>query len=125
MSSLLLRVVVALVLLVAGFGGGVAAALVQSWWWGLLLGLACAGLTCLALPAGGWRFSFGLGWFAALGYVVLPRAEGDYLVPATAAGYTLLGGSFLVFLFALATLPGRGSRRPGGSGDPGVSREGT
>ena len=115
------RVLVALGLIVVGFAGGVAAALVQAWWWGLVLGLLAAAAACLALPAGGWRFAFTLGWFAALGYVVLPRAEGDYLIAATASGYTLLGGSFLVFLFALTTLPSPGSRRRRDTDDPLVS----
>ena len=117
---LLLRSVVVLVLLVVGAGGGLAAALVHDAWWGLLLGLAAAALTTIALPAGGWRFAFMLGWFAAIGYVVLPRPEGDYLIPATMPGYAVLGGSFVLFLTALATLPRTGSRRRVGGDDPAV-----
>ncbi|UUZ60187.1 hypothetical protein [Nocardioides sp. B-3] len=94
---MLVRALVALALLVVGAGGGLAAALVHGWWWGLALGLAAATLTTLALPAGGWRFAFMLGWFGAIAYVVLPRAEGDYLIPSSTSGYGLLGGSFPVF----------------------------
>ncbi len=113
---MLVRALVALALLVVGAGGGLAAALVHDWGWGLALGLAAATLTTIALPAGGWRFAFMLGWFGAIAYVVLPRAEGDYLIPSSASGYGLLGGSFLVFLGALTTVPRRRARRE----DPGV-----
>lgn len=113
---MLVRALVALVLVVVGAGGGLAAALVHEWWWGLALGLGAAALTTIALPAGGWRFSFMLGWFGAIGYVVLPRAEGDYLIPSSVSGYGILGGSFVLFLIALATVPNRRPRRE----DPGV-----
>lgn len=118
---MLVRALVALALLVVGAGGGLAAALVHEWWWGLALGLAAATLTTIALPAGGWRFAFMLGWFGAIAYVVLPRAEGDYLIPSSGSGYGLLGGSFAVFLIALATVPNRRPRRD----DPVVSGSGT
>jgi hypothetical protein len=125
----LVRALTALALLVVGAGGGVAAALLHESWWGLLLGLAAAALTTSALRRGGMRFAFMLGWFGAIVYAVLPRPEGDYLIPATAAGYGVLGGSFLLFLVALATVPRPGgsdaavrlARRPGGGDDPVVS----
>ena len=112
--------VAALVLVAVGAGGGLAAALVHASWWGLLLGLAAAAVSTWTLPAGGWRFAFMLGWFGAIAYAVLPRSEGDYLIPATTAGYAVLGGSFVLFLIALATLPRPGSRRRNRGEDPGV-----
>ena len=122
---ILVRAATALALLVVGAGGGLAAALVHQWWWGLALGLAAATLVTIALPAGGLRFAFMLGWFGAIGYAVLPRPEGDYLIPATASGYAMLGGSFLLFLVALATLPRPGTsaraRRRDSVEDPVVS----
>jgi hypothetical protein len=122
---LLVRSLAALALLVVGAGGGLAAALLHESWWGLLLGLAAAALTTRALRAGGLRFAFMLGWFGVIVYTVLPRPEGDYLIPATAAGYGVLGGSFLLFLVALVTLPRPGTsarlRRRGGGDDPVVS----
>ena len=122
---LLVRSVAALALLVVGAGGGLAAALLHESWWGLLLGLATAALTTRALRAGGMRFAFMLGWFGVLAYAMLPRPEGDYLIPATAAGYAVLGGSFLLFLVALATLPRPGTaarlRRHDSGDDPVVS----
>lgn len=121
----LVRSVAALALLVVGAGGGLAAALLHDSWWGLLLGLAAAALTTRALRAGGMRFAFMLGWFGVIAYTVLPRPEGDYLIPATPAGYAVLGGSFLLFLVALATLPRPGAsarrRRPDSGDDPVVS----
>jgi hypothetical protein len=116
----LVRSLAALSLLVVGAGGGLAAALLHESWWGLLLGLAAAALTTRALRAGGMRFAFMFGWFGVIVYTLLPRPEGDYLVPATAAGYAVLGGSFLLFLVALATLPRPGTsagRRGRDSGD--------
>lgn len=114
---MLLRSLAALALLVVGAVGGLSASLVHQRWWGLLLGLAAASVTTSALPAGGFRLAFMLGWFAAIGYAVLPRSEGDYLIPNSTAGYGLLGGSFVLFLIALATVPNRRTRRD----DPVVS----
>jgi len=122
---LLVRTLAALALIVVGAGGGVAAALLHESWWGLLLGLAAAALTTRALRAGEMRFAFMLGWFGAIVCTVLPRPEGDYLIPATPAGFGLLGGSFLLFLVSLTTLLRPGSRRRGGRADPGVSAPGT
>lgn len=118
---ILVRLLVALALLVVGAGGGLAAALVHGMWWGLLLGLAAGALTTLALPPGGWRFAFMLSWFAAIVYVVLPKAEGDYLIPNSGSGYGVLGGSFVLFLTSLATLPRPGTRRRRERDDPVVS----
>lgn len=115
------RALFALVLLVVGACGGLAATLVHESWWGLLLGLASAACATLALPAGGLRFAFMLGWFGAIVVAVQTRPEGDYLIPSTGAGYGVLGGSFLLFLVALATLPRPGSRRRRSGDDPGVS----
>lgn len=121
MSVPLVRALIALVLLVVGACGGLAATLVHESWWGLLLGLGAAACATLALPAGGLRFAFMLGWFAAIVVAVQTRPEGDYLIPSTAAGYGLLGGSFVLFLTALATLPKPGSRRRQRHDDPPVS----
>lgn len=118
---LVVRALAALVLLVVGAGGGLASALVHSWWWGLLLGLGAATFATFALPGGGGRLAFMLGWIGALVYAVQTRPEGDYLIASTGAGYAVLGGSFALFLVSLATLPRRGSRRRGCGDDPGVS----
>jgi len=114
----LVRLLVALALFVIGACAGVAATLVHQRWWGLVLGVAAAAFATRTLPAGGWRFAFMLGWFGAISYAVLPRTEGDYLISASGAGYGLLGGSFVIFLAALTTLPGPGSRRRSHGDDP-------
>lgn len=116
-----LRALIALALLVVGACGGLAATLVHESWWGLLLGLGAAACATLALPAGGLRFAFMAGWFGAIVVAVQTRPEGDYLIPSTAAGYGVLGGSFVLFLIALATLPRPGSRRRRRGDDPVVS----
>lgn len=120
-----LRALIALALLVVGACGGLAAILVHESGWGLLLGLGSAACATLALPAGGLRMAFMLGWSAAIVVAVQTRPEGDYLIPSTAAGYGVLGGSFLLFLFALITLPRPGSQRRRRDDDPVVSTPGT
>ncbi len=107
-----------MVLVVLGAAGGLAAVLLHQRGWGLALGLAAAAVAALALPRGWWsRLAFMLGWVGAVAYATPPRPEGDYLIPANASGYTLLGGSFVLLLVALATSgPARRSRE-----DPGES----
>lgn len=110
--GLVLRGGGALALLVVGVAGGLAAVLLHQGGWGLALGLAAATATTLALPRGWWtRVAFMLGWTGAVVRSMLPRVEGDYLIPANTAGYTLVVGSLLVLLLALGTSgPARGSR---------------
>ncbi|MCW2833503.1 MAG: hypothetical protein JWN68_1456 [Nocardioides sp.] len=117
---LLVRLALAVALLVLGASAALAATLVHQRWWGLVLGLAAAALATLALPGGSRRFAFMLGWFGAIAYAVLPRTEGDYLIAASGSGYTLIGGSFLLFLTALTTLPRPGSSRRSRGDDQGL-----
>jgi hypothetical protein len=109
-------------LLVVGAAGGLAAVLLHQRGWGLALGLAACAASTLALPRGWWsRVAFGLGWMGSVVWAMVPRAEGDYLIPANLWGYALLVGSFVVLLVALATSgPGRGPG-PGSRDDPGDS----
>jgi hypothetical protein len=109
-----------LALLVVGVVGGLATVLLHQRGWGLLLGLATAVACTRALPRGWARVGFMLGWTAAVGWAMVPRPEGDYLVPGNLLGYALLAGSFVVLLVALATSgPTRGSRDdPGDSPTP-------
>ena len=117
---LLVRILVALALLAVGASAALAATLIHQHWWGLALGFAVAALATRALPAGARRFAFMLGWFGAIIYALMPRTEGDYLIAASTSGYGLLGGSFLLFLTALATLAGPGVRRGSRRDDPRV-----
>jgi hypothetical protein len=95
--------------LLAGLGAGIATVLVHQWWWGLALGAVVTALVAVVTPRGwGTRLPFALGDALAVGALSVPRPEGDYLVGADAAGYTVLGVTVLVLGFAIATLP-----RPG------------
>ena len=107
----------ALLLLLTGAAAGLATVLLHQLGWGLALGLAAALTTTLALPRGWTRAAFMVGWAATVAWATVPRAEGDYLVPANASGVLLLGGSFVVLLAALATsAPARAPRED--PGDP-------
>lgn len=117
---LLVRLVAALALLAVGASAALAATLVHQRWWGLVLGLAAAAFVTLALPAGSRRFAFMLGWFGAIAYALVPRTEGDYLIAASGSGYALIGGSFVLFLTALTTLPRPGSSRRSRGDDQGL-----
>lgn len=86
-----MRPVLALLLLVVGAVTGMAAVLLHTYWWGLVLGLAATLATAMALPGAWWgRLPFALGWVVALGYALVQRPEGDFLVADGGAGYVLL-----------------------------------
>jgi len=106
----LLRGVVLLLLLVLGAATGFAAVMVHQRSWGLPLAVAAVAAATIAIPPG-WstRLPFALGLAAVLGLAMTERGAGDYLVPANARGYVLLGLGFVVVLTAVTTLP-----RPGG-----------
>lgn len=113
------------VLLVTGTATGVAASVLHQRWWGLALGVGSALVATGAAPAG-WtgRGLFVAGWLVAVGLAVSPRAEGDYLVPADAQGYTLLGATLVLVVVVLVTLPpARSGTR--GADDPGDRPSGT
>ena len=84
---------------------------------GLALGVLASAATAWALP-GGWslRFSFVAGWVAVLGYVLVPRAGGGFLVGSDAPGYLLLGFGLALMLFGIVTV--RPLRPPTDPADP-------
>lgn len=100
------RVLMALSLLLLGAVVGIATVLVHRMAWGLALGLVATALTTYALPPG-WstRLPFVLGWVAMVGWMTVPRPEGDYLVTENWQGYTLLGFGMVLLVTGLATLP--------------------
>lgn len=103
--------------LLAGAATAYPAVLVHARWWGLVLGLAACACVLAALPGRWWgRPAFALGWLGVVALAALPRAEGDYLVAADAAGYTLLVATLVVVLGSLVTL---GGRRPAPAVDQG------
>jgi len=100
------RVLMAVSLLLVGAATGIAAVFVHRMTWGLALGLVATALTAYALPPG-WstRLPFVLGWVAMVGWLTVPRPEGDYLVSENWQGYTMLGFGMVLLVTGLATLP--------------------
>lgn len=117
-----LRSALAVLGLLAGAATAVAVVAVHGRPWGLLLGLAATVATTLVLPRGWWsRLAFVLGWAAVVGYASVTRPEGDYLIAANVAGYTLLAMAFGLIVLGVATLP-----RPHGAAEvPGSPKVGT
>jgi hypothetical protein len=99
--------------LLLGLAAGFAAVLIHQRLWGLALGIAAAGATAFALPAGGRRFWFAVGCAGTVvaGAVRLPA--GDFLIAANGPGYTVLTATFVLLLAAVVTAPGgRRAARP-------------
>jgi hypothetical protein len=96
----------ALGLLLVGAATGLATVALHDLGWGLALAIAATGLAVLALPPG-WstRLAFVIGWDAMVGWLTVPRAEGDYLLSQDLAGYTVLGLGLVLLVFGVATLP--------------------
>jgi uncharacterized protein DUF6113 len=46
-----------------------------------------------------------LGWVATVGWLTLPRPEGDYLISQDWQGYGVLALGMLLLVVGLATLP--------------------
>lgn len=106
-----MRFLVAAGLLVTGAVTGLAAVAVHERAWGLPLALVATAAALVALPAGWWsRLSFALGWTGLVGWLTVPRPEGDYAISQDAAGYTLVGAALVVLVVGLATLPRPGAR---------------
>jgi hypothetical protein len=97
---------VALGLVLAGAGTAVATVGLHQIWWGFVLAFAATFATAFALPPGWWgRLAFVVGWAAMVGWLTIPRDEGDYLVSSDLAGYAMLGLGLLLVMFGVATLP--------------------
>lgn len=103
---------------VVGAVTGLAVVLVHTGWAWLAVAALAAAATLRWLPPDGPRVGFAVGWCVVVARGVLARPEGDYLVSADAAGWTLLALSLVVLLGALATL----RLRPARGDDPGVRR---
>lgn len=102
-----------------GLASGLAAVLVHTDWWGLLLGLVATAALLVALGGRRWpRPAFAVGWVVALVLGMLPRPEGDYLVPGTLDGYLLLATVPVWLVAGLTSLAGPG-QRPRDVQDPG------
>jgi hypothetical protein len=97
---------------VLGAATTVAAVAVHGRWWGLLLALAATAAALAALPPGSPRFGYAVGWAAMLGYLLVPRGEGDYVVAQDTGGYVLLVTALVVVVAAIVTLPRPGMPGP-------------
>lgn len=93
-------------LVLTGLAVGVASVLVHATAWGLPLVVAATGTTAYALRAG-WtrRLVFVAAWAGAIGLLLVPRDEGDYLVAADPVGYVLLGWVLVLVVAGFATVP--------------------
>ncbi|MFC7492911.1 MULTISPECIES: DUF6113 family protein [unclassified Nocardioides] len=99
---------VAVALLLLGAGTGIATVAVHDLAWGLALAVAATVVTTYALPPGWWtRLAFVAGWVLLVGWLTLPRPEGDYLVSQDWQGYLVLGLGMVLIVVGLATLPRR------------------
>ncbi|MBB3041319.1 hypothetical protein KM427_07105 [Nocardioides sp. LMS-CY] len=101
-----MKLLAAVGLLFLGAGTGVATIAVHDLTWGLALAVAATAVTAYALPAGWWsRLAFAVGWVAMVGWLAVPRPEGDYLISQDWQGYLVLGLGMLLLVVGLATLP--------------------
>jgi hypothetical protein len=91
--------------LLLGLVVGLSSVALHHYWWGLLLAIAATTTTAYALPPGWWaRMPFAFGWVAMVGYLALPRDEGDYVIAADAQGYALLAFAVALPVAAMVTL---------------------
>lgn len=101
-----MRFVAALGLLLLGAGTGVATVALHDLPWWLLLATAATAVTTYALPPGWWsRLAFVVGWVMTVGWLALPRPEGDYLISQDWQGYAVLGLGLVLLIVGVATLP--------------------
>lgn len=100
------RLPTAVGLLAAGAVTGVAAVGLHALWWGFPLTVAAVLAAAVALPSGWWsRLAFVVGFDAVVGWMTVPRSEGDYLISQDWQGYGLLALGLVLLVGALATLP--------------------
>ena len=106
-----MRYVAAVGLLVAGAVTGLAAVAVHEMVWGFVLAAAATAVTVFALPPGLLRLAFVVGWAATVGWLTVPRPEGDYLISQDWQGYALLGIGIGILVSGVATVPRPRPRR--------------
>ena len=112
-----MKVLAAVGTFVLGLVVGLSSVALHQRWWGLVLALAATGTAAYALPAGWWaRMPFAFGWVAMVGYLAIPRDEGDYVIADDLQGYVLLGFAVALGVAAAVTLQpvrrGNPARRP-------------
>lgn len=101
-----MRLLVAAGLVVVGAVTGLASVAVHQRGWWLLLAAVATCTALAALPPGWWsRLAFTLGWTGLVGWLVVPRPEGDYAIGSDLAGYALIGLGLVILVAGVATLP--------------------
>ena len=114
-----MKVLAAIGALVLGLVVGLSSVALHHYWWGLLLAIAATSTAAYALPAGWWaRMPFAVGWVAMVGYLAVPRDEGDYAIASEVQGYVLLGFAVALLVASMVTLQPvrRGNTAPPPSG---------
>jgi hypothetical protein len=101
-----MKALAALALLVGGAAVGVAAVAVHELWWGLPLTVLAVAPSLVALPAGWWaRLPAALGFALVVGWLAIPRAEGDYVIGSDLQGYLVVTLALVTTVAGIATLP--------------------
>ena len=108
-----------------GVLSGAAGTVLHLRWWGLALALGTAVVVLAWLPPGGVRVAFALGWCAPVLRGVLEGPGGGFLVGADAAGWSLLAGSAVLLVAAVATARSPRAAYGGRADDPGLRGSGT
>lgn len=103
-GGLLLRAVGGLIL---GVAVAVAAVALHGLWWGLLLGVAAGLAAAVALPRGGTRVGYAVGWLAVVARAAVPRPAGSFLVGGNLPGYVMLGLALALLVLGVGTLQPR------------------
>ena len=107
------RALVAVACLILGLVVGLSSVALHHYWWGLLLALAATSMAAFALPAGWWaRIPFAVAWVAIVGYLAIPKDEGDYVISGDVRGYVLLGFAVALLVAAMVTLQPIRRRNP-------------
>jgi hypothetical protein len=100
-----MQLLVAVLCFGLGLVVGLSSVALHHYWWGLLLAIAATSTAAYALPAGWWaRMPYAVGWGAMVGYLALPRDEGDYAIASDAQGYVLLGFAVALVVASMVTL---------------------
>ncbi|MEP9363916.1 hypothetical protein ABLE68_13190 [Nocardioides sp. CN2-186] len=100
-----MKYVAALGLLVVGAGTAIASVALHELVWGFVLMAATTAVTVRALRPGLLRLAFVVGWVATVGWLTVPRPEGDYLISQDWQGYALLALGLVILVVGVATIP--------------------
>ena len=101
-----MRFVAAVALLLAGAATAIATVALHQLVWGFALAVVATSMTVFALPPGWWRrLAFVVGFDAMLGWLTVPRSEGDYLISQNWQGYAVLGFGMVLLVVGVSTLP--------------------